>query len=265
MRVLWVYAHPEPRSLNAALRHEGLRTLTGLGHEIRQSDLYAMRFDPVVDRDDFGAGDGRLIVGDESRRAYEGGRLSDDIVAEQEKLLWSDTVVLQFPLWWFGMPAILKGWFDRVFVKGFGYGVTHPDGRTKRYGDGVLSGRRALVVVTAGSPATALGPRGINGDLEELLFPLLHGTLWYAGMAPLAPLLVPGADRPTNYHQTAAKLRDRLIRLPDEEPLPYRHQDSDDYDENLVLCDDLATGESGLSVHCGDRRSAVRDFSPNRG
>lgn len=257
MRVLWISAHPEPRSLNAALRREGLRTLQSLGHEVRQSDLYAMRFDPVVDRADFGAGDGRLIVGDESRRAYEGGRLSDDIVVEQDKLRWAGAVVLQFPLWWYGMPAILKGWFDRVFVKGFGYGVKDAAGRTMRYGDGVLTGKRALVVVTAGSPVAALGPRGINGDLEELLFPLLHGTLWYAGMASVPPLLVPGADRLTDFDEAAARLRERLVRLPDERTLPYRRQNGPDYDENLVLRTEITPERSGLRVHYADHHESA--------
>ncbi|MEK8171985.1 NAD(P)H-dependent oxidoreductase [Streptomyces sp. M19] len=76
----------------------------------------------------------RLVVTRESKRAYTDGTLSEDIRAEQDKLRWADTIVLQFPMWWFGVPAILKGWFDRVFVKGFAYGVKDADGRTLRYG-----------------------------------------------------------------------------------------------------------------------------------
>lgn len=187
MNVLWVFAHPEPRSLGGALRDDGLRTLRELGHDVRESDLYAMKWNPVVDAADFGtvAGDERLVVGATSARAYAGGELSADIVAEHEKLAWADAVVVQFPLWWYGMPAILKGWFDRVFVKGFGYGVRADDGRTLRYGEGKLAGKRAMVVLSAGAREPALGPRGINGPLNDILFPLHHGTLFYAGMSVL--------------------------------------------------------------------------------
>jgi NAD(P)H dehydrogenase (quinone) len=145
MRILWVCAHPEPRSLNAALRKVALRTLTVDGHEVRSSDLYAMDWNPVVTAADFRhEHDRRLHIGQRSRQALEQGTLAADILAEQRKLNWADALVVQFPLWWYGMPAILEGWFDRVFVEGYGYGVRGADGSTRRYGDGMLaSGTRA--------------------------------------------------------------------------------------------------------------------------
>jgi NAD(P)H dehydrogenase (quinone) len=212
------------------------------------SDLYAMRWKAVVDGDDFGqheAGE-RLVVGDVSSTAFSGGTLSPDIVAEQEKIAWADSLVLQFPLWWYGMPAILKGWFDRVFVKGFAFGVTDPaTGLTQRYG------KRAIVVVTAGAREQSLGPRGINGDLNDLLFPLHHGTLWYAGISVLPPLLVHGADRmsDTGYSESVARLRQRLSTLATDRPLPFRCQNGGDYDDDLVLRPEHAPGHAGLSVH----------------
>ena len=255
MKVLWVLAHPERRSLNAALKDEGLATLGALGHEYRVSDLYAMGWKATVDAADFPrrAPEERLVVPRSSERAHRDGALSDDIVAEQEKLRWADAVVLQFPLWWYGMPAILKGWFDRVFVKGFAYGVTDPDrpGRTLRYGEGNLAGKRALTVVTAGSPPGPLGPRGVNGRLDLVLFPLLHGTLWYSGMTVLPPLAVYGADHlgEDEYARYAASLHTRLAHLEQEEPLPFRTQSGGDYDDDLLLREDLAPGTDGLAIH----------------
>jgi len=255
MRVLWIFAHPEARSLSGALRDEGLRVLDELGHEHRSSDLYAMKWKATVDTDDYTAHepDRPLVVTRASQHAHRTGTLSPDIRAEQAKLEWSDTVVLQFPLWWAGMPAILKGWFDRVFVKGFAYGVTDPrhPGRTLRYGEGRLAGKRALTVVTAGSPEAPLGPRGINGQLDQLLFPLLHGTLWYAGMSVLAPLVVHRADRfdRADYAAAAARLRSRLASLEHEPRLPYRRQNGGDYDADLVLRPEVAPGASGLAAH----------------
>jgi NAD(P)H dehydrogenase (quinone) len=178
--------------------------------------------------------------------------LPAEIRAEQDKLRWAHAVVVQFPLWWYGMPAILKGWFDRVFVKGFGYGVTDPDtGRTRRYGDGTLAGRRALAVVTAGGQAPSLGPRGINGELTETLFGLLHGTFFYTGMQVLPPLLLDGANRVSGrrYDAMRAELADRLRSLADTPPLPYRPQGGGDYDTELVLRAELAPGRTGLAVH----------------
>lgn len=253
MNVLWIYAHPEPRSLGGALRDEGVRTLLELGAEVRESDLYAMKWKPVVDADDFGsaADEDRLIVGATSKDAYHSGELSDDIRAEHEKLDWADTVIIQFPLWWYGMPAILKGWFDRVFVKGFAYGVRHPDGHTLRYGEGALAGKRAMVLLTAGAPDATIGPRGVNGEINDLLFPLQHGTLWYAGMSVLPPLTICGADRvsPEQYADAAEALRDRLRTLSTRDPIPFRRQNGGDYDEDLVLRDHLAPGRGGIGVH----------------
>jgi NAD(P)H dehydrogenase (quinone) len=265
MNVLWVLAHPEQRSLSGSLRDEGVRAPTEAGHACRLSDLYAMGWKATVDRGDFGGDpedgrggggcvpDERLVVTSTSRRAHRDGTLSPDIRAEQEKLARADTVVLRFPLWWYGMPAVLKGWFDRVFVKGFAYGVADPEhpGRTLRYGQGLLAGKRALVVVTAGSPEPALGPRGVNGQLDHVLFPLPHGTLWYTGMTVLPPVAVYGADRltPRQYEEAAALLRERVLAAEDTEPLPFRFQNGGDYDDDLVLRPELAPGATGLGVH----------------
>ncbi|GAB2749477.1 NAD(P)H-dependent oxidoreductase [Amycolatopsis magusensis] len=253
MNVLWVFAHPEQASLSGSLRDEGVQALVEAGHEVRMSDLYAMKWKAVVDRDDFPEETSpQLRVTTASRRAYEAGTLSADIRGEQEKLAWADLVVLQFPLWWYSMPAILKGWVDRVFVKGFAYGVTDPsDGRTLRYGEGTLAGKRALVVLTAGSQEPAFGPRGINGQLDLALFPLLHGTLWYTGMSILPPVAVYGADRVSAEDHAAAVslVRSKVLSAEQDAPLPYRSQNGGDYDGDLVLRGSLAPGLSGLGVH----------------
>ncbi|GAB3000376.1 NAD(P)H dehydrogenase [Amycolatopsis acidiphila] len=255
---MWIYAHPEPRSLTGSLRDEGLRTLTELGHEYRQSDLYAMRWNPVVDRADYAQDAGeRLLVAAESAVAYESGRLSPDIRAEQEKIEWADALVVQFPLWWYGPPAILKGWIDRVFVKGFGYGLTGEDGRVLRYGEGKLGGKRALAAVTVGGRSSTFGPRGVNGPFEQVLFPLLHGTFFYTGMSPLLPFVVHSADRAgaPEFEAAAKELRARLETLATTEPIPFRTQNGGDYDVDLVLKPHLAAGRTGLDVHLSAKRS----------
>src|SRR3954464_14723420 len=120
MKTLIVYAHPEPKSLNNSLKDLAVSTLETAGHEVRVSDLYAMNWKAVVDAADYGpAASSPLAVVPDSGRAFDTGTLTPDVLAEQEKLLWADTIVLQFPLWWYAMPAILKGWVDRGFTYHF--------------------------------------------------------------------------------------------------------------------------------------------------
>lgn len=251
--ILWVQAHPEPRSLGAALADDGRRALREAGHTVLESDLYAMRWNPVVDAADFGHDPARrLHVGAASRRAYDHGTLSPDITAEQDKLRRADAIVLQFPLWWLGPPAILKGWLDRVLVNGFGFGVTDPGtGRVRRYGDGLLAGKRGLIVTTIGARETSFGPRGIHGRLEDVLFPLNHGVFWYTGVEPLPPLAVYGADRADEAAMRCARrrLRRRLAGLACDRPLPYRSEHGGDYDAELMLRPELRPGRAGLDVH----------------
>lgn len=255
MNVFLVYAHPEPTSLNGALKTLAVETLSGLGHTVRVSDLYAMRWKAVADGDDFPVRDdpGRLIYRTESKRAFRDGTQAPDVAAEQEKLLWADAVILQFPLWWFSAPAILKGWFERVFASGFAYGVGEHGGERwgDRYGEGNLLGRRTLVSVTIGGRAPHYAPRGVNGALEDVLFPLQHGTLFYPGMAVLEPFTIFQADRLSAeaYAEAAERYRNRLATLFTESPIPFRRQNGGHYDGQQELKEGLGQGQQGTRLH----------------
>ncbi|MBS4076671.1 NAD(P)H-dependent oxidoreductase, partial [Ameyamaea chiangmaiensis] len=185
MNVLIVFAHPERHSLNGALLDVAVSELTAQGHDVQVSDLYAMHWKAAVDKDDFPAlsSDEPLKVWKASNDGFAANALTEDVKAEQEKLLWADTVILQFPLWWFAMPAILKGWVDRVYASGFAYGVgEHSEQRWgDRYGEGVMAGKRAMLMVTAGGWPEHYSDRGINGPIDDLLFPINHGILFYPG------------------------------------------------------------------------------------
>ncbi|MEI9885811.1 MAG: NAD(P)H-dependent oxidoreductase [Rhizomicrobium sp.] len=89
------------------------------------SDLYAMSWKSQFDVADFPHRDSgpRFEPARASHEAFESGTQGADVAEEQRKLLWADVVILQFPMWWFSMPAILKGWVDRVYAYGFAYGV----------------------------------------------------------------------------------------------------------------------------------------------
>ncbi len=125
MNILLVYAHPEAQSLNGSLKNFTVKHLQDAGHQVQVSNLYAMKWKASLDGDDRTDWDSanRFSPVLDSRIALEQGTQSADIALEQEKLLWADTVILQFPLWWFSMPAILKGWVERVYAYGFAYGV----------------------------------------------------------------------------------------------------------------------------------------------
>ncbi|MEV2218645.1 NAD(P)H-dependent oxidoreductase [Nocardia vinacea] len=255
MRTLIVHAHPESRSLNGALKDIAVTTLREAGHEVQVSDLYAMRWKSAVDADDFGGASGPLRVPADSGRAYDTGALSADIAAEQEKLLWADTVIFQFPLWWYSMPAILKGWVDRVFTYHFAYGVgEHSDTRYgDRYGEGTLAGKRAMLSVTIGGREPHYTDRGINGPVDDLLFPIQHGIFYYPGMDVLPPFVTYGTDRlsPEDFTDTAKAWEQRLLSIEQTDPIAFRTQNGGDYEmPALRLREGLeAKGRTGFGLH----------------
>jgi NAD(P)H dehydrogenase (quinone) len=95
------------------------------------------------------------------------------------------------------MPAIMKGWVERVYACGFAYGVgEHSDAHwVDRYGEGTLAGKRAMLIVTAGGWESHYGPRGINGPIDDILFPIQHGTLYYPGFDVVPPFITYRTDR----------------------------------------------------------------------
>jgi len=235
MRILLVFAHPEPHSLNAALRDIAVDELKAQGHEVLVSDLYAQGWKSEVDRADFPslAPEARLKVPAASGEAFAADALTADVKAEQGKLLWADGLILQFPLWWFSMPAILKGWVDRVYSYGFAYGVgEHNDKRWgDRYGEGTMAGKRAMLIVTAGGWAEHYSARGINGPIEDLLFPINHGILYYPGYDVLPPFVIYRADgmNEAQFQSAAEQLRERMRTFATTPPIPYRQQNGGDY------------------------------------
>ncbi|KIW15101.1 hypothetical protein PV08_07888 [Exophiala spinifera] len=257
MRVLVVLAHPEPQSLNVALSKVIAEELQTGGHEVQVSDLYAMGWKSNIDRADFPTfpKDKPLAIAKASQLAYTAAHLTEDVMAEQKKLLWADTVILQFPLWWFSMPAILKGYVDRVWSCGFAYGVgEHSDKRYgDRYGEGVFAGKRAMLVVTAGGWESHYSARGINGPIDDLLWPINHGILYYPGFTVLPAFVAFRVDRydKAAFDATADRLRERIRTLSATDPIPFRPQNMGDYEiPAMVLRDDIQSeGQEGFKLH----------------
>lgn len=265
MNVFLLHAHPEPRSLNGALKTFMIERLQRAGHTVEVSDLYAMGWKAQLDAADFPerAAEARFDPVMDSHRAFERGTQSADITEEQRKLRWADVVIVQFPLWWFSMPAILKGWVERVYAHGFAYGVgEHSDRRWgDRYGEGVMAGKRAMLVVTTGGWESHYGPRGINGPMDDLLFPIQHGILHYPGFDVLPSFVVhrTGKVDAAAFSRLTEALGKRLDTLATTAPIAYRQQNGGDYDiPAMTLRADLAPGDEGFRVHV-ERQTEARE------
>jgi len=231
MHTLIVHAHEEPHSFNAAMRDLAIGTLEELGHTVTLSDLYAMGFKAVADGEDFlERRDKHYLKRQmEEKAAVELGTLAHDIVTEQRKLLEADLVILQFPLWWFSVPAILKGWVDRVLTMGFAYGGG------KFYDEGGLKGRRAMLSVTTGGPAAMYSENGLNGDMDRILFPIQHGILFFCGFQVLPPFIAWSPAHLTDEQRQGEleRYRRRLGELDTLQPVPFHPLGH--YDEAMQL------------------------------
>jgi NAD(P)H dehydrogenase (quinone) len=204
MNVLIVHAHHEPRSLSSAMKDCMAERLRALGHTVDVRDLYAMKFDPVSDRRNFTSTKDPAYLNqhEEELHASSVGGFAPDIASELERVLRADLLIFNFPLWWFGMPAILKGWVDRVMAMGAIYG----NGRY--YENGIGRGKYALVALTTGGPPAAYGKWGVNPPLERVLAPIQHGIFWFLGYQPLPAFAIHGVRALTD-----AERRNKLDEL----------------------------------------------------
>jgi NAD(P)H dehydrogenase (quinone) len=215
--VLVVVAHPEPRSMNHAMAKAARDTLASAGHTIAFSDLYAMGLDPRSSPASFTArADPDFFKPQaEERHASATRGFAPDLDAEICKLEACDLMIWQFPLWWFSLPAALKGWVDRVFVSGRIYGGS------KMFEGGVKRGKRAMLSLTTGGGPAAYAPLGTLGDLGTMLRPIHRGMLEFIGFAVLAPNVVYGPARMSDDERRAALAawRARLLAIEDEYPI----------------------------------------------
>ncbi len=113
MRILYLYCHPQPESFHAAIRERALAGLAAAKHEVDLLDLYAEKFDPVMS--------------EAARRDYhDKSRNQAGLESYVARLRAADALVVQFPVWSFGMPAMLKGYFDRMMMPGVAFDLSDP-------------------------------------------------------------------------------------------------------------------------------------------
>ncbi len=232
MNCLIVYAHPEPASFNGALKDAAVRELERMGHSVVVSDLYRMGWNPALGPGDFEGGRANadcLDLSKEQEHAFAAGTQHPAVAAEQARLAAADFVLLQFPLWWFSMPAILKGWVDRVLSRGFAYSAG------RKYETGHFRGKRAMLSITTGTASTLYEPNGIDGDLHHVLWPIHNGILAYTGFTVLPPFAawMPARLSPQERQACLDAHAERLRDIERIEPL-FFHPWSD-YDESQRL------------------------------
>ncbi|MFI7018779.1 NAD(P)H-dependent oxidoreductase [Streptomyces sp. NPDC050164] len=207
---LIVHAHPEPHSFSTAQMAAAARSLGEAGYRVDVLDLYADGWAPVLAREEFAPVDGPFKPQAEQMRAVEEGTLDAAVKAHLDRLLAADLLVLSFPMWWFSLPAVLKGWVDRVFVMGGVFGGDHG-----LFGDAALAGKRAMLLFTTGGPGESFRPGGAFGPMDDFLFHIHRGMLEFVGFQVLDPVITYGPARMTDQERTAAldAVRESVARI----------------------------------------------------
>lgn len=197
MRLLVIHAHPVPESFNSALCRVVVETARERGHEVRLIDLHAEGFDPVM--------------GAQERRAYhDDGPPPSDIAPHVEALQWAEGLIFVYPTWWYAQPAILKGWFDRVWRPGITFTVPTP---TEPMRPALTNVRLIGVVTTLGSPwwfwTFLIGAPGRRMILRGLRFCTARRTrTFWMGLHEM------DTTSPERRARYLDRVRDRITRIP---------------------------------------------------
>jgi NAD(P)H dehydrogenase (quinone) len=168
MNVLVIYAHPNPKSFNHAVVEEFTKGLVDAGHAYEIVDLYAEKFDPLINLDDLGQ--------------YSGQPVPQDVLGQQASVSRADAMVFIGPIHGWSVPAMLKGWIDRVLSHGFAYRLDETGNV-----EGLLHHEKALFVVTMGFPEQVFRGTGAEDAFKKVYLDL---TLEFMGVksAELVPL-----------------------------------------------------------------------------
>lgn len=185
-RALIVHAHPEPASFSSAQANTFAQQLRSENVDVHVIDLYADGWDPVLAREQFMDGPGYFKPGVEQMRALVEGTLPAPVKESLARLQEADLLVLSFPVWWFSMPAIIKGWIDQVFlisaIFGGEYGI---------FAEGAMVGKKAMLLMTTGGTRADYVPDNSvgYGDLDKFLYHIHHGMLEFVGYDVVPPFI----------------------------------------------------------------------------
>ncbi|NPV92426.1 MAG: NAD(P)H-dependent oxidoreductase [Firmicutes bacterium] len=163
MKALVIFAHPNPQSYNAAILDAVKAELGQQTAEVRVKDLYRMNWNPNLGLSDL-------------QQIYSGG-MPEDIAREQADIRWADALILIGPIWWWTLPAIVKGYIDRVFSYGFAYEFTEKGLR------GLMAGKRAIVITTSGADEKGAAATGMIDAIKTGFINAVFGS---CGFTPIA-------------------------------------------------------------------------------
>lgn len=186
MNALIVYAHPEPRSMNGAMMEVIRERFAVHGWNVAVTDLYANRLRAVPSRADFIQlrNPERFSLVHEQRHAQTLRSYRSDILDQQDKVAAADLIVFQFPLWWYGVPAIMKGWAERILTHGFAYDDEHV------FEHGLLQGKLAMLSLTTGATRAELDADSRHtGTVEQFLRPFSGGVIGFCGIEVVDPFV----------------------------------------------------------------------------
>jgi NAD(P)H dehydrogenase (quinone) len=172
MKNLIIYAHPNPASLNHFFKQTVLESLEKSGEKVILRDLNEINFNPVLSLEDM---NGQRI-----------GKAADDVQIEQDFITWADRVIFIYPIWWTGIPAIMKGYIDRVFSYGFAY--RYDQGVQK----GLLSGKSTIIINSHGKSNAEYAESGLD---KALVLTSDTGIFNYCGLEIQQHFYFDKADR----------------------------------------------------------------------
>ena len=206
MRALVVYCHPREGSFTAAVRDTVLERLEAAGAEVRLTDLYARGFSPALTAEEHAGYE------DEATNQAPVRRDCDD-------LMWCDTLIFVYPTWWYGQPAVLKGWIDRVFVPGIAFRMPTPKVREirpglthiTRLGCFTTCGASWWLTRMIGAPGRRTILRGVRNDLAP---PALVKTAFRRALPDGHDPLTPASRRPRNLAQRRPDRSHRFLGVP---------------------------------------------------
>lgn len=146
MKHLIIYAHPNKDSLNHSIKEKVSEQLNKNNHQVEVRDLYKLEFNPIVTMDDM--------------NGWYTGKVSSDVAKEQQYILWADVITFIYPIWWAGLPAMMKGYIDRVFSYGFAFKYT------EGVQQGLLNGKKAVIINTQGKSLEEYEAIGMDKALK---------------------------------------------------------------------------------------------------
>jgi NAD(P)H dehydrogenase (quinone) len=213
MKILIILAHPEEKSFNAAMFNTAISTLENEGHEVKTTNLYQENYQPVSGKGNFTRlkNTDYFKQQDEEVFALQQSTFMPDIISEQEKIEWCEMMIWQFPLYWFSVPAILKGWIDKIFTMGKFYD------NGKIFDNGFSAGKKAMLSVTTGGPEkNYVDDR--YGNINSILFPIHRGILEFLGFSVVQPEVIYSVERLTEKERKSVldTWSKRLINIEEE-------------------------------------------------